>query len=202
MTDTTPNQGEWVASKIKGDIKYVLDVGMDQGTSTLFWLKRFPNAKVISIDVHTTGVERVKSYKKLTEGRWEFIQGDSQLVIDDIPTIFDLIYIDTAHDRLTTFRELVAAWSKLRPGGVLAGHDYHYQCDKSCRPNWPSDVKGAVDTFCKYMNVPYETDVVDDPNTGVFAIYKKYDKDKETAPPRVYTYATPNAPGSYPVSPF
>jgi predicted O-methyltransferase YrrM len=189
MTDTTVAQSNWCASKVRGEVKYVLDIGVNHGTSTILWLTAFPKAKVMGIDIVPleNDIARVKAYGG---DRFDFIPGDSQLVIDEIPTIFDFIYIDTAHDRLTTFRELVAAWSKLRYGGVLAGHDYHYQ-GTSCRPNWPGDVKNAVDVFCKYMNVKYEVDVVDDPTTGCFAIYKNYAHDETTTPPKVYNFAKP-----------
>jgi len=175
MTDTTAKQADWIASKVNYEVKHVLDMGFNHGTSTIWWLQRFPNAKVRSID-NVPIPQDIEQVQKLAGDRFEFIEGDTQFVVDEIPTIFDFIYIDTAHDRLTTFRELVAAWSKLKQGGVLAGHDYHYKGD-SCRPNWPGDVKTAVDEFCKYMGVRFETDVVDDPTTGVFVIYKDYGKD-------------------------
>jgi predicted O-methyltransferase YrrM len=189
MTDTTAAQADWCASKVKGEVRYALDVGVNHGTSTIWWLQRFPKAKVIGIDIVPieADLQRVRDFGG---DRFDFFAGDSQMVIDTIPTIFDFIYIDTAHDQLTTFRELVAAWSKLRYGGVLAGHDYHYQ-GTSCRKNWPGDVKTAVDMFCKYMNVKYEVDVVDDPTTGCFVIYKNYDHDDTTTPPKVYSFAKP-----------
>lgn len=59
---------------------------------------------------------------------------------------FDFVYIDTAHDYLTTRDELKAYASKMKPDGILAGHDYN-------KGNW---VKGfrygvieAVHEFAK-----------------------------------------------------
>lgn len=37
---------------------------------------------------------------------------------------FDFIYIDAAHDYESMVEDLNAWWPKLKPGGILAGHDY------------------------------------------------------------------------------
>jgi len=37
---------------------------------------------------------------------------------------FDFIYLDALHDRKGVLRDLHRWWPKLRPGGVMAGHDY------------------------------------------------------------------------------
>ena len=39
---------------------------------------------------------------------------------------FDFIYLDGDHDYANVKKELFAYWPKVRPGGVLAGHDYCY----------------------------------------------------------------------------
>lgn len=54
------------------------------------------------------------------------VQGFSVDVARGVPNgSLDIVYIDGAHSRVA-FVEDVAAWRpKLRPGGVLAGHDFH-----------------------------------------------------------------------------
>lgn len=37
----------------------------------------------------------------------------------------DFVYIDGAHDHASINNDIRAWWEALRPGGVLAGHDYH-----------------------------------------------------------------------------
>lgn len=58
---------------------------------------------------------------------------------------FDWIYIDTDHSYETTRDELIAYEPKMKPGGVIAGHDY-------AMGNWRSGVKygviEAVHEFC------------------------------------------------------
>lgn len=41
----------------------------------------------------------------------------------------DFIYLDARHDRQSVLADLQAYWPKLKPGGVIAGHDYTGQVD-------------------------------------------------------------------------
>jgi Methyltransferase domain len=59
---------------------------------------------------------------------------------DFAPGSLDLVYIDGyAHDGQDGCRTLEDWWTRVRPGGVLAGHDYH--------PDWKLTME-AVDNFC------------------------------------------------------
>ncbi len=62
---------------------------------------------------------------------------------------FDFIYIDTDHSYLTTKKELHAFAPKVKPGGVIAGHDYELG-------NWIQTVRygviEAVHEFCVHNN--------------------------------------------------
>lgn len=73
---------------------------------------------------------------------------------------FDFIYIDTDHTYSTTLHELNAAQHCLRPGGLLAGHDY---CVGNIVTPVVYGVIEAVNKFCidsgwkfKYMTVEPE----------------------------------------------
>ena len=44
---------------------------------------------------------------------------------------FDFIYLDGAHDYVNVKKELFLYWPKVKPGGVIAGHDY---CSYRLRP--------------------------------------------------------------------
>ena len=37
---------------------------------------------------------------------------------------FDLVYIDASHNYLDVLHDIEAWWPKIKPGGLLAGHDY------------------------------------------------------------------------------
>lgn len=51
---------------------------------------------------------------------------------------FDVVYIDANHEEPHPENDIKAWKSKVKPGGVLSGHDYH--------PSWPPVVR-AVDTL-------------------------------------------------------
>eukprot|EP01062_Namystynia_karyoxenos_P034037 TRINITY_DN24986_c0_g1_i1.p1 TRINITY_DN24986_c0_g1~~TRINITY_DN24986_c0_g1_i1.p1 ORF type:complete len:428 (+),score=90.66 TRINITY_DN24986_c0_g1_i1:42-1286(+) len=71
----------------------------------------------------------------------------------------DFVYIDARHDFKAVTEDLVAWWPKLRPGGVMSGHDYFYgndTCVTGTDQDWTlqSDgtrdwrgVRGAVEEF-------------------------------------------------------
>lgn len=66
----------------------------------------------------------------------------------------DFVYIDANHTPPHPFNDLVAWWPKVRPGGLLAGHDIY--ClprlggDYDVLPSW--DVKGQVERFIQKVD--------------------------------------------------
>eukprot|EP00920_Eleutheroschizon_duboscqi_P007673 GHVT01017495.1.p1 GENE.GHVT01017495.1~~GHVT01017495.1.p1 ORF type:complete len:402 (-),score=17.59 GHVT01017495.1:196-1332(-) len=85
---------------------------------------------------------------------------------------FDFVYVDARHDRHSVRRDLDLWWPKLKPGGIMAGHDYVTQFDLLAL-NWPLHldpfwartpngtveidgllVKGAVDEFALHVERP------------------------------------------------
>lgn len=68
----------------------------------------------------------------------------------------DFIYIDARHDYCGVMEDLEAYWPLLRPGGIIAGHDYHTNYDNIGKQDWglcqdgtrnDGAVKGAVNNF-------------------------------------------------------
>lgn len=69
----------------------------------------------------------------------------------------DYIYVDARHDYCGAFEDMSAWWPKLKPGGILAGHDYQYAKEVDGQ-DWsvcangtkhPGAVRGAVEDFAK-----------------------------------------------------
>ena len=62
---------------------------------------------------------------------------------------FDWVYLDTGHDFTTTYQELELCRAKVKPGGIIAGHDY-------VTGHWLGwyryGVIEAVNTFCVKYN--------------------------------------------------
>jgi len=72
---------------------------------------------------------------------------------DFAPESLDLIYIDGyAHDGQQSGKTLEQWWSRLRPGGIFAGHDYH--------PDWRPTME-AVDRFCAGRKLQLKTTAAD-----------------------------------------
>eukprot|EP00667_Euglena_gracilis_P026040 EG_transcript_30997 len=73
----------------------------------------------------------------------------------------DFVYVDARHDFCGVTEDLGNYWPKLRPGGIMAGHDFLYASDVQLRrtnQNWficgngtrhPGAVKGAVLQFAR-----------------------------------------------------
>jgi predicted O-methyltransferase YrrM len=78
------------------------------------------------------------------------------LSVDILPTFpdnyFDVIYIDTDHTYETTLAELRLSEKKLKPGGLLTGHDF---CIGNIVSPWPYGVIGACHQFCVENNWGY-----------------------------------------------
>ena len=81
--------------------------------------------------------------------------GDSAQRLEAHTTPFDFIYLDADHTYHAVCRDLNAAWSKLVPGGYLAGHDYSLNELKvqDARHYAGFGVKQAVDEFCERRGV-------------------------------------------------
>lgn len=90
---------------------------------------------------------------------------------------FDYIYLDARHDYCAVKEDIEHYYPKLRPGGILGGHDYidaQYAIDKlgkeedwsKCEDgsNHPEAVKGAVDDFAKKHDLKIITSNEDFPS--------------------------------------
>jgi hypothetical protein len=62
----------------------------------------------------------------------------------------DFVYVDARHDTASVREDLEAWYPKLRPGGLLAGHDYV----DGRFPNGDFGVRTAVDSFFAEMGLP------------------------------------------------
>ncbi|WP_439623946.1 class I SAM-dependent methyltransferase [Gemmata sp.] len=73
--------------------------------------------------------------------RVAFVRGDAADACGRLTGAFDVAFIDTLHDAASVERDVAAALRVLRPGGVLAFHDYP-------DPAWP-DVRRVVDAHAR-----------------------------------------------------
>lgn len=61
---------------------------------------------------------------------------------------FDFVYIDADHTEAAVYADLCAWWTKVRPGGVLAGHDY---CDMVLKCGDADVVFGVIPAVNKFV---------------------------------------------------
>jgi hypothetical protein len=83
---------------------------------------------------------------EIKTGNVEINVGFSTVVLKQMPDYyFDWVYLDTDHSYNTTARELNILNIKVKPGGIICGHDY-------TMGNWVGNVRygviEAVHEFC------------------------------------------------------
>ena len=85
------------------------------------------------------------------EGQYEYIRGTSLEAVNHFEDeTLDFVFIDGSHAYKDVLDDLQAWYPKIRVGGTLAGHDYH----------WP-EVRAAVGEFCRAngLRIPAPTEL-------------------------------------------
>jgi len=124
----------------------VAELGVDQGDFSQKILSMCQPKKLHLVDFW--GSERYNQAKRnrvetmfrqqMEAGELEINLGLSTQVVSAFPDqYFDWIYIDTDHSYQTTHEELEAYRTKMKPGGIIAGHDY-------IQGNWNGSVRYGV----------------------------------------------------------
>jgi len=91
----------------------------------------------------------LKTKRKFESDRrvWIFIQ-DAIKATEFFPTEqIDYLYLDDSHNPEHLYHEIYVWWDKVKPGGIIAGHDYGF--DEKGRAR-----KGVL-RFCKEHNVTH-----------------------------------------------
>ncbi|WP_194976838.1 class I SAM-dependent methyltransferase [Aquiflexum lacus] len=133
----------------------VAELGVDRGGFSEKILKINTPLKLCLIDVWQSKRYPEKLYQEvsskfkeeLKNKKVEIHRGYSTEVVNNFPEgYFDWIYIDTVHDYRITKLELELYRSKLKKGGIIAGHDFIVgEIDVP----WKYGVIEAVYEFCK-----------------------------------------------------
>ncbi|MEQ9231325.1 MAG: class I SAM-dependent methyltransferase [Cyclobacteriaceae bacterium] len=132
----------------------VAELGVDQGGFSERILKTCTPKKLHLVDAWDTprygkdkeNAVKAKFASQIDKGQVAVHIGYSTDVIDQFEDgYFDWIYIDTDHSYPTTMAELEGYLPKLKPGGIITGHDY-------VSGSWTSMVRygvvEAVHEFC------------------------------------------------------
>jgi len=126
-----------------------VELGTFGGESAILTLG-FPCIKKVhcvdqSIETYLELHRRVKQH--IQDGRCLPWKMDFDTFLYHLKNSPDVVYIDGAHSYEKTSENINKWYLKLRPGGVLCGHDYS--------KGWPGVVK-AVDEFSDKMKLPFK----------------------------------------------
>jgi hypothetical protein len=155
----------FIAWALNVPITKIAEIGVNKAESSILFRHLFPNASLTLIDpwklnpnylLSGTPISRKnKHYEKAYQTVLSHFKDDPLTTIlrttsleaaPHLPNDFDLIFIDANHEYAEVKKDILAYLPKVRPGGILAGHDY--------APEIPmfSGVKQAVDEiFGKQM---------------------------------------------------
>ncbi len=143
-------------AKALADLKFKVgaEIGVAQGFYSKILCENNPGMRLYLVDIwdtypgyHMYG-DKIRSYyakakKRLKPYSVRFIKKLSMDAVTDFPdNCLDFVFIDRAHDFIH-IAEDVSEWSKkVRPGGIVFGHDYKRSAYKY------TDVKDVIPAFC------------------------------------------------------
>ncbi len=130
------------------------EIGVAFGDFTGEIMSRAQPARLVLVDAWATeryrdGLSRIRAdwAQEIDSGRITICQGLSTEVLAGLePGVFDWVYIDTNHSYPTTRAELELCRTLVRPGGMIAGHDF---CTGNVIDAVPYGVVEAVTEFCR-----------------------------------------------------
>lgn len=106
-----------------------IEVGVWKGRSLIAAAAGIPDfCTVIGVDAFRWGssleqaARNVDAFLQLYRSNVGLIVGPSVKVAKSFSSV-DVVFIDAAHDRASAYEDLVAWGDKVRPGGILCGHD-------------------------------------------------------------------------------
>ena len=136
----------------------IVEIGSHKGGSMLWLAWCFRPKQITCVDpmlgMSGPRPEVLKGFAKNAEVAEQLgvnvtlIQGRHQDVANQVPGDADLLFVDGYHSEEFVTTDLELGWPKVRPGGVLCGHDY---CDKH------PDHLGVVRAVNKWKHEPEVT---------------------------------------------
>jgi lipopolysaccharide biosynthesis glycosyltransferase/predicted O-methyltransferase YrrM len=101
---------------------------------------------VISYDVGISYLELLKKYKNIPKIKL-YKSNSITFLQNQEDNIYDIIYIDGDHSYDGVKNDLINAYSKIKNGGYIMGHDYEMNMNKA-KKSYNFGTKQAVDEFC------------------------------------------------------
>ena len=154
-----------IASNGKKDIVGV-EVGVDRGVHAWGMLYDWKEIKTLHLvdnyserPLSSHGDARVTLEEFKDKVKW-YLQASLEAVLLFDDNSLDFVYIDASHAYFDVLRDCIVWYKKVKPGGVLCGHDYrldwHNMKEKS--PTWMNahGVVKAIDECVNMKNQEFE----------------------------------------------
>ena len=101
------------------------EVGVKRGFFSHHLLNNGWNGKIIGVDKWESSGDREDTTNRLANENVQLITGFSVEVAETIPDeSLDWVYIDADHRYESIKADYTAWYPKVRPGGIICGHDY------------------------------------------------------------------------------
>jgi predicted O-methyltransferase YrrM len=112
--------GEW-------GLRRGAEIGVDGGTFADYMFKVIPDLELIGVDPWARDQgKRQQAWKTLKEQAWKRMHMTSEEAAPQIPDAsLDFVYIDGDHRFDFVMLDLILWDRKVKPGGMVAGHDYY-----------------------------------------------------------------------------
>jgi len=175
-----PKRFWWLISQIQlHNYKIGAEVGCMEGATSSKLLKFCPKLKLICVDLWESDYDVLSDYCKETYKDWDFdeikrrfdyvvspyrhrvteLQGLSWEMADRVEDgSLDFVFIDADHSYESVKKDIIAWVPKLKPGGLLSGHDIHLEgvlkAVKELTVNWTDTEVNHV-WCCKKENYVY-----------------------------------------------
>ena len=133
------------------------EIGVARGVYTLKIVQCNPKMKMFAIDPYAypeifVGCQKIAHDKLAPYPNVEFICKSSMDAVTDFKdNSLDFVYIDANHIYEYVLQDIVEWQKKVRPGGIVAGHDYYQTPKKDV--GYIVDVKRAVREYTSNHNI-------------------------------------------------
>lgn len=109
-----------------------------------------PDLRMYAVDIEATAeAERVFRFHR---ARVTPLRGDSvEMAAEVVDGALDFAFIDADHSEDSVSRDIAAWLPKVRPGGILAGHDYDNPLHTGVKPAVDTEFGRRVETFADYV---------------------------------------------------
>ena len=122
----------WYARRLMGNKKNIIgvEVGVDQALHAWEILDQWDEIDMLHlVDSYSTRSKKhyndaLKKLEKFNKRTAWYVQPslEAYLLFDD--NSLDVVYLDASHVYIDVLQDCIAWYKKLKPGGVLCGHDY------------------------------------------------------------------------------